>query len=152
VNKKLQERLFKKYPIVLQELNPTNKISKTPMAFGGITCGDGWYHLIDNICFLISQYNKQHECYVFLTQIKQKFGTLRIYTSAKNDYISGIITMAETISDLICEECGVTDDIGRTTDYIMNICESCYDELIDQGNIQLGTLVKDPEERRGFRV
>jgi|Laugresu1bdmlbdd_1035124.scaffolds.fasta_scaffold30447_3 hypothetical protein len=39
-------------------------------------------------------------------QIKEKFGTLRIYTSHLNLYIDGAIDMAESMSEHICEKCG----------------------------------------------
>lgn len=39
-------------------------------------------------------------------QIKEKFATLRIYTDKTNDYISGVIDMAESMSKITCEVCG----------------------------------------------
>mgnify|MGYP003341619096 FL=1 len=39
-------------------------------------------------------------------QIKEKFGSLRVYAANLDDYSSGIIRMSENISEIICEECG----------------------------------------------
>jgi hypothetical protein len=39
-------------------------------------------------------------------QIKEKFGTLRMYTNGYDDYIDGVIAMAESMSAITCEECG----------------------------------------------
>ena len=43
---------------------------------------------------------------VTLDQVKEKFGTLRFYYSGGDEYISGMVTMAEAISGITCETCG----------------------------------------------
>ena len=43
---------------------------------------------------------------VTLDQVKEKFGTLRFYYSGGDDYISGLVSMAESMSAVTCEECG----------------------------------------------
>jgi hypothetical protein len=43
---------------------------------------------------------------VVATQIKEKFGTLNFYYNGGNDYIRGIVTMAESMSARTCENCG----------------------------------------------
>jgi len=43
---------------------------------------------------------------VTLDQVKEKFGTLRFYYSGGDDYISGLASMAESMSAVTCEECG----------------------------------------------
>jgi len=43
---------------------------------------------------------------VTLDQVKEKFGTLRFYYSGGDDYIRGMVTMAESMSGVTCEECG----------------------------------------------
>ena len=43
---------------------------------------------------------------VTLDQVKEKFGTLRFYYSGGDDYISGLVSMAESMSGITCEECG----------------------------------------------
>lgn len=44
---------------------------------------------------------------VVAVQVKEKFGTLRFYTNATDDYVHGLIAMAESMSARTCEECGV---------------------------------------------
>jgi hypothetical protein len=39
-------------------------------------------------------------------QIKQKFGTLRLYADNVNSYSEGIISLAESLSEHICKHCG----------------------------------------------
>ena len=43
---------------------------------------------------------------VILDQVKEKFGTLRFYYTGGDDYIRGMVTMAESMSGVTCEECG----------------------------------------------
>jgi len=43
---------------------------------------------------------------VTLDQVKEKFGTLRFYYTGGDDYIRGMVTMAESMSGITCEECG----------------------------------------------
>jgi hypothetical protein len=43
---------------------------------------------------------------VTLDQVKEKFGTLRFYYSGGDDYISGMVSLAEAMSGVTCEECG----------------------------------------------
>ena len=54
---------------------------------------------------------EQEEALPKFEQIKEKFGTLRMYTDKGNDYISGVIDMAETMSAITCEKCGA---LGKT--------------------------------------
>lgn len=43
---------------------------------------------------------------VTLDQVKEKFGTLRFYYTGGDDAIDGMVTMAESMSGVTCEECG----------------------------------------------
>lgn len=43
---------------------------------------------------------------VVATQIKEKFGTLRFYYTGGDDYIDGLVRMAESMSAVTCETCG----------------------------------------------
>jgi len=43
---------------------------------------------------------------VTLDQVKEKFGTLRFYYTGGDDYIRGLVSMAESMSGVTCETCG----------------------------------------------
>jgi hypothetical protein len=64
---------------------------------------------------------------VTLDQVKEKFGTLRFYYSGGDDYISGLVSMAESMSAITCETCGKP---GTQTSggWIKTICEPCVEE------------------------
>lgn len=58
------------------------------------------------------------------TQVKEKFGTLRMYTNSYDDYIDGVIALAEMMSSVTCEVCGIP---GRQTKggWVQTLCVRC---------------------------
>jgi hypothetical protein len=104
-----------------QEL--TQKLLETyPNYFGTnfyIECEDGWYDILDTMLYTIkiheNQMNQIKELYpdgkteyiqLYFLQIKEKFGTLRIYATGGNFYTRGVIDMAERMGSRICEFSG----------------------------------------------
>ena len=61
---------------------------------------------------------------VTLDQVKEKFGTLRFYYSGGDDYISGMVAMAESMSGVMCEECGNPAE-SKGGSWIRTICDPC---------------------------
>lgn len=59
---------------------------------------------------------------VVAEQVKEKFGTLRFYYRGGDDYIDGVVSMAESMSAVTCETCGKP---GTTTrgGWIRTLCE-----------------------------
>lgn len=68
---------------------------------------------------------------VYITQIKEKFGTLRFYYNGGNDMISGMVWLAESLSATICEECGSTKNAKTINHYgwLYTRCEECKKTL-----------------------
>ena len=97
MNPTLDQALCTKYPKILSSLR-----------YGSIECGDGWYDLIDTLCLLIQSYIDTHDQMpqVVALQVKEKFGGLRFYCDGGNEYINGMIRLAEELSYHICDECG----------------------------------------------
>lgn len=64
---------------------------------------------------------------VQFTQVKEKYGTLRVYYMGGDDYITGLVSMAEMMSGRTCETCGVP---GRQTEgnWIWTLCFRCAKE------------------------
>lgn len=109
MNRENDEYLCKVYPKMM--VNRTAPVTETCMCWG-FECGDGWFQilnqLMNNIQHHIDWKNKDGEVVpqVVLDQVKEKFGTLRFYYTGGDDYISGLVTMAESMSGVTCEECG----------------------------------------------
>ena len=107
-------------------------------------CNDGWYDLLSSVCWRIFQHERNiedHKKYleknkpeelqnlpeyfpVKFDQIKEKFGGLRIYFSGGDDYVEGVVGMAEEYSYKVCEKCG---NSGKPNDtgWITTLCDNC---------------------------
>jgi len=60
---------------------------------------------------------------VVASQVKEKFGTLRFYYSGGDDYVSGVIRFAESMSCVTCEVCGAPGETsGRS--WLRTLCET----------------------------
>ena len=59
---------------------------------------------------------------VVAVQVKEKFGTLRFYYSGGNEYVSGLVAMAESMSGVTCERCGTLGKL-RGRGWIKTLCE-----------------------------
>jgi len=110
MNEKLDELLCLRYPKMM--VNREKSMMETCMCWG-FECGDGWFNILDqlmgNIQHHIDWKNKNGEVVhqVTLNQVKEKFGSLRFYYTGGDDYIDGMVTMAESMSGVMCEECGL---------------------------------------------
>jgi len=101
-----------------------------------------WNLVLFKICKLLPQ--KQYEwCFTYLsahpkyiapknkinfeiTQIKEKFGGLRIYHQGGDAYIEGIISFAESLSYQVCENCGSNQDVSQNKKgWIKTYCKEC---------------------------
>jgi hypothetical protein len=77
MKKELEEKLYTKYSGMFAD--HTKPMSQTCMCWG-CSCGDGWYHIIDHMCEELAQLQEQYDIQIIFDQIKEKFGTLRVYS------------------------------------------------------------------------
>jgi hypothetical protein len=127
MKKKLQDKLYAKYPKIFVQRKLSIQQSAMPWGF---ECDDGWYWLIDQLCGCIQSYIDENEKDYQLeaTQVKEKFGTLRFYTNGEMENIGGMIWLAEYMSGCICEKCGSTDKVTQTKGWIVTLCQKCMKE------------------------
>jgi hypothetical protein len=64
---------------------------------------------------------------VTLDQVKEKFGTLRFYYSGGDDYISGMVSLAESMTGVTCEECGNPGE-RRGGGWVHTYCTPCEEK------------------------
>lgn len=121
------------------------KILKTHNADGEdvdfwFECSDGWYEIISSLCYTIQNHvdhsarrqeldqdTFDEEVQVKFTQVKEKFGGLRVHISNGDDYVYGAIAMAEAHSLHVCELCGSPGKLmGRA--WRKTRCEPCDQE------------------------
>lgn len=104
-----------------------------PYELFGIECGDGWKEIIQPILDYVDNYNidKSEEERITISQIKEKFGTLRVYVNNGTEELREIIRNAEHESSITCEFCGSKENIGHTLGWITTCCEKCIKQLAD---------------------
>lgn len=85
LEKKLDENFpfMKKERTLSEQKNENNYISDL---YHGLSCGDGWYNLVHDLCTEIMEAYKEagREIDIEIYQIKEKFGTLRFYYGFKS--------------------------------------------------------------------
>lgn len=130
----LDKELCEKYPKIFK--NRDGSIMQTCMAWG-FECGNGWYNIIDILCSEIQHHvdfksqnlseEEKQSLQVVAEQVKEKFGTLRFYFYGGDETIEGMVSIAESITRKICEDCG---NVGqhRTQKWHRVTCESCEEK------------------------
>lgn len=118
---------MKEYSII----NPDKTLRNNLMAFG-LMCGPGWYPLIyetlDKIRAIVDRDGLDLE----VTEIKEKFGELRIYTSSYTDEIYKIIQKASEKSIQTCEICGKYGALTEVNGWWMTRCEKCLEDELKE--------------------
>ena len=141
MKQELQDKLYEKYPNLFS--NKDKSIQQSCMAWG-IECNDGWYDLLSAVCWRIFQHeknitdrvrirnenNKENDQSdleyqpVKFDQIKEKFGGIRIYYSGGDDYVHGVVSLADEMSYKICEVCGNSGKPNKGG-WITTLCDNC---------------------------
>ena len=84
-----------------------------------------------------------------LLDLKEKWGSLRVYLSSEPRLVSDVLYKYEYISSFICIECGIPYPFAHMTydGWVMPLCEKCY--ISDRTEIEqchknyLQTVLKD---------
>jgi hypothetical protein len=130
MKQELDEYLCKGFPKIFSQRNLP--MQETAMCWG-FECGDGWFNIINQLCQNIQHHidwkNKEKEvvAQVVVSQVKEKYGTLRFYYSGGDDTIDGMVSMAASMSGVTCEQCG---NIGTQNygGWITTLCETHREE------------------------
>jgi len=122
-NERSWDTLYEEYPDLFS--NRLKSPKESCMSWG-CEIGMGWYDILSSVCWRIFQHDeniadririrtekgKENEQLdleyipVKFDQIKEKFGGLRLYYSGGDDYVRGLVSLAEELSYKICEVCG----------------------------------------------
>jgi hypothetical protein len=94
-------------------------------------CGKGWWPLIEKVAAAIDSFNATHpESPVEVSQIKQKFGGLRIYHYNAPEDLRQLIDEAVAASWHTCEKCGSTTGVTTNLEgYRLTLCPDCRREI-----------------------
>lgn len=94
-------------------------------------CGKGWWPMIEKVASAIDSFNAVHpDSPVEVSQIKQKFGGLRIYHNNAPEDIRLLIDEAVEASWRTCERCGTTEGVTTNLEgYRLTLCPECRKEI-----------------------
>jgi hypothetical protein len=125
----LEHKLIKKYPKLFRDVTKSPK--ETLMCFG-CEHGDGWFDILDNLCGFIENLQKTRSYFlttkdekyidfhcpdVVFTQIKEKYGTLRVYWHFKYTNYDKIISRLKNEKDLDEHISRYSDTIDSAIDF-----------------------------------
>lgn len=123
------EDLIAKYPKIFEQYEGN------PGMVNWLDLPSGWVQIVDMLCGSIQAHVDSFVRYtkdgnykpeqVTCVQMKEKFGGLRFYTNGNDDYVDGMIEMAEFIAHHTCQDCGSQKDLGRTKGWISTLCRNC---------------------------
>ena len=150
MNPELEQELVSKHSDILKDYKGDPK--ETCLAFG-IECGDGWYDIIDMLCFAIQDdidhvkriYGDKFRYVCKAAQIKAKYGSLCFYYDFTYDHdlsdeamkilrhsmdrISGMVIMASSMSRKTCEVCGYEGKLEKKP-FPQTLCDKCITNKI----------------------
>jgi hypothetical protein len=111
--------------------------------YGGIAVGAGWANILVQLCQNIQHHldwkNRDGEVITQVTiqQVKEKFGSLRFYYQGGDEYIHGLVSMAESMTGITCEECGNPGET-RHGGWIRVLCNTCEADLEERKLLKSG--------------
>ncbi len=101
-------------------------------------CSDGWYHILwrifEQIEESLKKENKGFCDQLFIHQVKEKFGRLKIYMYGGNESINKIIQQAEADSRKVCELCGKPGKLRSIRGLLSTLCDGCCTKLQKRRN------------------
>jgi hypothetical protein len=117
---------MKKSKLIKPDWNLKNNL----MAFG-YSCDKGWWPLIDECIEELEKQVKKEKLDTEIVQIKEKFGSLRIYLSSESNAISDIVERYEIYSEHVCEVCGAfwTAKNRECHGWLKTLCQKCADDV-----------------------
>lgn len=90
--------------------------------YWGFELGPGWLEIMTKLLADIKKINRAKKFKI--VQIKEKFGTLHVYTRHARKEILELIDEAEKVSLVTCETCGQPGTL-RHTDWHHVACDGC---------------------------
>lgn len=120
MDKKLEDKITKRFKFMQTSGDPMKDL----LVFG-LECGSGWFQIIWDLCIDLEKIDIEFQKTIpdgvraksilewgydtiefKVTQVKEKFGTLRFYTNGAPKESYDRIREAEKLSSETCEECG----------------------------------------------
>lgn len=135
----LEDKLVRTFPTLYQDRHAS--MMETCMCWG-FECGDGWYKIIwglseklEPICKNLTKKLTEEQIKMgaryCASQVKEKYGILRFYTTFDNDDAEKFIEKAEKLSAKTCEKCGGNGSCINYHGWFLTRCPKCLREYKD---------------------
>lgn len=129
MNNELLKTLIEKYPYLIPR-NPWT--GKVPDSYdysyfeGEHSLPQGWLRLYLQMCYDIYEPLKKANALntFYFTQVKEKWGTMRCYTSGAPEEVLKIINKYEHLSKYVCSDCGKPSTY-LMLGYVIPYCTKC---------------------------
>ena len=141
MNKENTDYMFEKYPSLFK--GKDLPMTQTAMCWG-IECGSGWYDILDELCEKIQTHCEENGYDdVMFSQIKEKYGTLRVDVNFGSDEIYDYIDEAQERSSHVCEVCGskrgkIRTDLG----WLSVRCKKCWTKYNKDAEARLALIME----------
>ena len=89
----------------------------------GFECMDGWADLIEGSLRQIQRYAELEKSDVKITQVKEKFGLLRIYQRGGGENVCQVLEICELASGCVCELCGKAGKLIMLDGWMLTRCD-----------------------------
>lgn len=127
MKKELQDKLINEFPDIFRETKLP--ASQSCMAWG-VDVEDGWFSIVYAASKAINGHlkllkdNGKPLDFAY-AQIKEKFATIRIYDNGGDEFIDGVIAMAEWLSSITCEICGKSGKLCKAKEgfWLKTLCD-----------------------------
>lgn len=126
MDKRLQEKIFNRFPALFLERKSYGILPISPVASRGLEILDGWFGLLWDTLEEIERFNISSGNKYKISQVKQKFGVLTIYVDDGYEDLRDIFSSATKRSSITCETCGGSGKIENIRGYLTVICDPCY--------------------------
>jgi len=96
----------------------------------GWECSEGWYSLIEKMIDELNPLSENLD--INIVQIKEKYGTLRVYIDNGTDDMYAVVDKYEIQSAKICEYCGEEASVRNNIGWHRTLCEQHYKEALKE--------------------
>lgn len=117
MKKELGDELYEAFPKLFR---PLDSKSREPFERYGFEINDGWFTIVKDMAERLAVFDG-----VYVTQIKEKLGLLRIYLSHTTDETLAIVNEAVDRSVSTCEVCGNPGKLESPRGWVKCVCSGC---------------------------
>ncbi len=102
----------------------------TTKDFEGFAVPPGWVTLVDKLCLEIHGYLEKFPEVprIKVEQVKSKFAGLRFYYTGGDNTVYRLVSLAENLSEEMCETCGSIIEVKKEGSWVTNICKTCKEK------------------------